>query len=71
MKYRVSGTITISVFTDVEAASEQEARDIAEGRGVVGLCWQCCGNRTAGEEWVTSGELDGDPEAEDVEEIDE
>lgn len=54
--------VTISVLTDVEAESEDEAIRLAEERSVIGLCHQCGGNRTRDEEWVTSGELDGEPQ---------
>ncbi len=68
-RYRLSGTLTISVCTDVEAASPEEACKILEdeGRPVVTLCHQCSGGNSF-VEWVTSGELDGEPEIIDDEE---
>jgi hypothetical protein len=68
-QYRVHGTMTISVYVDVTAKTEQEALDIAEGAPVVRLCHQCATGSP--EEWSTSGELDGVPEIAEVEEIDE
>lgn len=61
MKYTVGAMVTISVFTEVEADSAEKAVEIAEDRGLVGLCHQCGDDRTASAEWVTSGELDGTP----------
>lgn len=59
-RYRVRGMITVSVSTVVEAASGAEAKELAGERGVMSLCHQCAvGEET--EEWVTSGELDGEP----------
>lgn len=57
-RYMVTGHITISVCTEVEADSAREAERVARDRPVMSLCAQCA----AGEpehEWVTSGELDG------------
>lgn len=60
-KFIVTGEVTISVHTVVEAKNEKEARVIATGRVVQGLCHQCADSRSADEEWRTSGELDGEP----------
>ena len=61
MKYRVSTTCTISLHTDVEADSQEEAiKKAFDERGVMSLCNQCSGGQSE-EEWVTSGELDGEP----------
>lgn len=72
MKYRVSALVTISVWTDVEADSEEEAKEIAEERPLQGLCHQCSSARFGeGErEWRTSGELDGVPKELTAEEAD-
>lgn len=59
-KYTVSGMMCISVFTEVEAESEKEALEIAEGRSVQGLCHQCATSRNKDEEWSLTGELDGE-----------
>ena len=64
--YRVSGTMTISVFTDVLARGEHEAAELAELNGVISLCHQCAGGESK-VEWVTIGELDADPEVHDAE----
>jgi hypothetical protein len=37
-KFTVNGTVTVSCWTVVEAASEEEAKKIASGREVAGLC---------------------------------
>ncbi len=58
--YRVVGLVTISMSTLVKARSKKEALVEAGERGLLGLCHQCA----SGEqdvEWVTSGELDGEP----------
>ena len=61
-KYVVSSTITVSLSKEVEADSEEQARDIAEGLCVPGLCSAC---ESAGErnddEWGLGGGLDGSP----------
>lgn len=66
-KFRVSGTLTISVYIDVEAEDEDAAKEVARQEGVQGLCWQCA----RGEEgvWCTSGELDGEPEINEDDDI--
>ena len=64
-KYHVTAMCTISVTTDVEAESEEEALEIAIDRGMQDLCYQCSGGQwsslDASREWVTSGEIDGKP----------
>lgn len=59
--YRVVSLVTISIHTDVEASNEAEAQKIAMGRGMVSLCHSCA-RGDPGDEWVTSGELDGEPQ---------
>lgn len=66
MKYLVTGHITISVHTEVEATSRGLAKRKALERNVQSLCHQCS-SQDAREEWVTSGELDGDPVVIDIE----
>jgi len=65
MKYRVHAFATIEMFTKIEADTEEEARDIACQRSIVRLL----SDGNPDDEWVTSGELDGEPEVDDVEEI--
>lgn len=66
-KFQVVAHVTISVFTDVEAGTEAQAREIAMDRPLIRLCMQCsAGDATA--RWVTSGELDGEPVVFGVEE---
>ena len=38
MKFNINGRVTVSCFTTVEANTEEEAREIAAGRGLAGLC---------------------------------
>lgn len=59
-RYRVSGEMTISISTVVHAKTAAEAVEIAKQRGPMGLCHQCAQGEEANE-WVTSGELDGEP----------
>lgn len=61
-RWRVVAEVTISVHTDVEAETEEQAREIAAERSVMRLCWSCS-SKDGTEQWVTSGELDGDPGA--------
>lgn len=61
MKFRVSAMVTISVSTLVEAPNRKKAIQEAQNRGLQGLCHHCASPRTDHEEWVTSGELDGEP----------
>lgn len=65
-KYLVKGLITISTFIEVEADSEEAARERAVDSPVMTLCNHCADRKPDGE-WVTSGELDGTPEIESVE----
>ena len=71
-KYSIGSVLTISVFTEVEADSKEEAIEEAGSRSVMSLCHQCSrGDYDA--EWCTSGELDGEPDFEQhlaVDEID-
>lgn len=58
--YRVTSTITISVSTVVTAGSKTEALRVAAARPMITLCHQCASGNDS-QEWVTSGELDGEP----------
>ena len=40
MKYRFSAGVTVSCYTEVEADSLEEAKEIAEYRELAGLCHQ-------------------------------
>ncbi len=66
-KYRVNASITISVYTDVQASSPEEALQMAQQRDVIGLCHFCAEGNPDGE-WSTNGSLDGEPEGMQVEE---
>jgi hypothetical protein len=58
--YNVVAQVTISVHTVVEAGSIEEAIELAQERSVIQLCHQCASGDEMSE-WVTSGELDGEP----------
>jgi hypothetical protein len=63
--------MTISVHTTVYADSPEEAKEIAlKERSPMSLCYQCSHGEPESE-WVTSGELDGEPDVQDVEEEEE
>jgi hypothetical protein len=57
MKYHIAIAAKITLVTKVEAGSVAEALDIAKGRDVVSLCWQCAGG-DEDTQWCTTGELD-------------
>lgn len=50
----------ITLTTDVEAETLEEAIEIAESRAIQSLCNQCA-SPDYKEEWGTTGELDGSP----------
>lgn len=59
-RFYVVAMATISVGTEVEAVSVEEARAIACERGFQSLCHQCASAADERREaWCTSGELDG------------
>lgn len=62
-KYIVSASVTVSVWTEVEADTAEQARELAEDRPMQSLCHRCGETRRGQEreEWRTSGELDGTP----------
>jgi hypothetical protein len=68
-RYLVSGQVTISVCTEVEASSGKEAIRKAQDHGMMSLCHSCSSGEPT-EEWVTSGELDGEVVEIYVEELD-
>lgn len=57
MKYRVTGTVTISVSVVVEADSKKEALRLAREAPMQTFCHQCASGED--DAWSTSGELDG------------
>lgn len=59
--YRFISMCTISLSTVVEAATEKEAREIAEGREPQTLSSSHYDSSDTAEEWTHSGELDGTP----------
>lgn len=60
MKFTFVSEITISIHTDVEATSLDEALKEAAERGMQSFCHQCA-DGDGSKDWATSGELDGDP----------
>lgn len=60
-RYIVNARVTISMLTHVDANSKSEAIEIAQERPVMTLCHCCGGSDGIDEQWVTSGELDGEP----------
>ena len=60
MRFRVTAEVTISISTLVEAKTARGALKQAKERGMVSLCHQCALGDDK-QEWVTSGELDGEP----------
>jgi len=58
--YQVNAEITISVYTIVEADSEEQAKQFALDLPVASLCHQCADNGGY-DQWSPTGELDGDP----------
>lgn len=64
--YLVYGVITVSVSTEVVAATEEEAIALAGRRAMQSLCHQCASG-DHGTEWILSGELDGEVEIGDTE----
>lgn len=65
-RYRVCGEMTISVYVEVNAASENEAKRIARQAPIMSLCHQCAQGED--DSWSTSGELDGTVRISGVEE---
>lgn len=57
-EYLVSSTVTITVVTEVEAESPEDAEVEALGREMMHLC-NFCASADPKTQWVTSGELDG------------
>ncbi len=68
-KLLVTCEVTISMNTEVSAPNTRTAKEKALERGMVSLCYQCGGSQTGHKEWVTSGELDGEPTNLRVEEL--
>ena len=68
-KYTISGRVTISCYTEVEAASPKQAREFAALRPMCSVLEIERMGETAGDVWSHGGELDGTPEIVSVEEI--
>lgn len=63
-KYGFVINATISLHIDVEAASFEEAVELAQCAPAMSLCHQCAHGEEG--EWNTSGELDCDPEGSEL-----
>jgi hypothetical protein len=59
MKFSIAVAATITLYTEVEADSLEEALTAAQSRGVQGLCHQCSSGE-CGIEWSLTGEIDCD-----------
>lgn len=59
-EYSIQTVVQISMYTEVRADSLKDALKKAQQRGVQSLCHQCASGEPK-QEWVTSGELDGEP----------
>lgn len=68
-RWLVTGEVTISVHTIVEAETEVEAKLLADNRMMPSLCHHCGNDDGNTEEWRTSGELDGAPNGLSAEEL--
>ena len=66
--YRVSARITISVYTDVEADTPEEAMRLSKDRPVCSVGDPSQNGESADEYWLHSGELDGVPQYLTIEE---
>lgn len=60
-RWLISGHLTVSILTEVEASTLEEAKKIAQKRDVQGLC-SVCSTGDEKVEWSLNGELDGEPE---------
>lgn len=68
--FRFSAEVTISLHAEIEAESEEEAREIVEAYEMPTLCYQCAGEQDEGH-WSNTGEYDGEALNIRVEEIEE
>ena len=66
-RYRVSGQVTISISVEVDARSKKHARALAEECSLASVHHSTSEGPEG--EWVTSGELDGEPKITEVEEV--
>jgi len=57
-KFNLYGTVTISIYTEVEANSIEEAKEIAERRSIEGYRW---GDKTQKQQAWVADEYDGEP----------
>ena len=58
----VSAHVTIGIWTRVEADTAEDAIEQSAERQMMSLCHQCAGEDNADDEFVTGGELDGEPQ---------
>lgn len=60
MKFRVRAQVTVSIFKEIEATSEEDALNLARDLCLPGLCYQCSeAGRDDNDVWQLGGELDG------------
>ncbi|MCF6205382.1 MAG: hypothetical protein L3J47_00615 [Sulfurovum sp.] len=59
LEYDLEGSVTVSVYCTVEARSLKEALEKAKELPLIDLCFSCGGGYPT-EEWITSGDLDGE-----------
>lgn len=59
-RFTLSAQVTISIYTEVIAETEEEAKRIAETREMASLCYQC--TRDSNKVWVPGSGLDGEPQ---------
>lgn len=69
-KYVLTGLVTMSMRTVVEAESEEEAREIAESKDLCSIGSPEAYGQNEDDAWVHSGEIDGTVEIEAVEQVD-
>lgn len=74
-KYSIVGSITVGVYTEVEADTPEQAREIALARGVQDICGLCSMSRysseKASEVWRLSDGLENGGEVEVTEVLDD
>lgn len=58
--YRFTASVTISVEAEVRATSKREALEAVRDLPIKRLCHECASG-DPDREWITSGELDGEP----------
>ena len=66
-KFRATATVTISLSKEIEADTQEEADEIANGLSLPSLCWSCDGaGKGNPDQWELNG-LDGSPDNIEIE----